>query len=351
MKMKKFAIATAGVICFLGLLYGVTSFTECPGLSTLRNIWIETAMTTGEHQWLATKFFPDFVIEKVMAKQINELDGIAGLTEIEEATVTVPIDEVPEDPVDILGQKDLVEGEDDGHGGTVLYNNVEQGIVISELKSMSYTARLVQIDDPSRVFIGATDQKGSRGKLICDFLADDNAIVGINASGFKDYEGHGLGGNIIGKTIFQGEEWGDYYSPLYTMGFTEDDTLIAGDISNWSDYALRDAMQSKPVIIKDGVSLMEGSSGWGLQPRTVVAQRADGVVMFLVADGRQAGYSIGATMADCANILLEYGAVTAAACDGGSSSVLAYDGEIINRPSTPMTTGRYLPNAFLVARK
>ena len=46
-----------------------------------------------------------------------------------------------------------------------------------------------------------------------------------------------------------------------------------------------------------------------------------------------------------------FGAVTAGACDGGSSSVLAYNGEIINKPSTPMTTGRYLPNAFLVKKK
>jgi exopolysaccharide biosynthesis protein len=56
-------------------------------------------------------------------------------------------------------------------------------------------------------------------------------------------------------------------------------------------------------------------------------------------------------MEDCADILLEYGAVTAAACDGGSSSVIGYEGEIINEPSTNMPTGRYLPNAWLVRSK
>ena len=72
----------------------------------------------------------------------------------------------------------------------------------------------------------------------------------------------------------------------------------------------------------------------------------------LVIDGRQVGYSIGATMEDCADILLQYGAVTAGACDGGSSSVIGYDGEVINKPSArDMPTGRYLPNAWLVARK
>lgn len=341
----------------IGALYCVTAFTNCPGLSTLRNIWIETAMTTGEHQWLATKFFPKSVIDEIMSKQVNEIDGIAGLPdtkpiEIEdEEPIVVEEPEVPPAPVDILGQASLIEGCDDGHGGAVLVNNINQGILISKITTATYTARLVQIDDPSRVFIGTTDQKGSQGKLICDYLKDDNAIVGVNASGFLDYEGHGLGGDIIGKTISEGDVWGDYFDALYTMGFTEDNTFIAGEIADWESYHLRDAMQSKPVIIKDGKSLMDGSSGWGLQPRTIIAQRDDGVAMFLVVDGRKPGYSIGATMAQCADILLEYGAVTAAACDGGSSSVLAYDGKIINKPSTPMTTGRYLPNAFLVKRK
>ena len=80
-------------------------------------------------------------------------------------------------------------------------------------------------------------------------------------------------------------------------------------------------------------------------------QRADGVIVFMVIDGRQPGYSIGITVGEAAEILFMYGVVNAAACDGGSSSVLAYDGKIMNKPSTPMEAGRYLPNAFLVKEK
>ena len=54
----------------------------------------------------------------------------------------------------------------------------------------------------------------------------------------------------------------------------------------------------------------------------------------------------------CADILEEYGAYNAGACDGGSSSVLAYNGEVINKPSTSMaSTGRCLPNAWVVSKK
>ena len=107
----------------------------------------------------------------------------------------------------------------------------------------------------------------------------------------------------------------------------------------------------KSTLIVDGEKVVKDSAGWGLQPRTVVGQCKNGVVLFLVADGRQPGYSLGATMEDCADVLLQYGAVSAAACDGGSSSVMAYNGEIINKPSTDMPTGRYLPNAWIVERK
>jgi exopolysaccharide biosynthesis protein len=106
------------------------------------------------------------------------------------------------------------------------------------------------------------------------------------------------------------------------------------------------------LYIINGEKVIEGSSGWGLQPRTVIGQTKNGVVMFLVVDGRQIGYSLGATMGDCADILEEYGAYNAGACDGGSSSVLAYNGEVINKPSTSMaSTGRCLPNAWVVSKK
>ena len=341
----------SGLIAALLLSWAIAAWTNCPGISDLRDIWIETAMTTGEHQWLATAFFPRSLIDQIMKRQVNEIDGIAGLK-----TTPIQIDSdvvwesAEEDIGDVLGQDLLTVGGDDGHGGIILVNDIEQGIVISEIHRASYVAKLAQISDPGRVVLAQTDQKGTRGKLICDYLSDENAILGVNASGFLDYEGHGLGGQVIGRSLVENDFWGDYIPSQYTMGFTKNDRFIAGDISDWAAYDLRCAIQSKPVIIKDGKDLMDGSGGWGLQPRTIIAQRADGAVMFLVVDGRKPGYSLGATMGECAELLLEYGAETAAACDGGSSSVMAWDGEIINKPSTPMKTGRYLPNAFLVLR-
>ena len=65
-------------------------------------------------------------------------------------------------------------------------------------------------------------------------------------------------------------------------------------------------------------------------PRTAIGQRADGAVLMLVIDGRQAS-SLGATYADLIKVMLDYGAVNAINLDGGSSSLMYYKGEYLHR--------------------
>ena len=369
-----------GTIIFIVVMYLIVAFTNVPILSDMRNIWIETAMTTADHQWLATKLFPESVINKVMSNKIED-SGEIGVTEIKKPTNLVYSDGVKYDFTSVnntlkeidkeyteqisteIENVNKVEEESiisnstiftdtDEFGNKVIVNDIEEGIKIVEVKTATYTGRLVFIDDPSRVFIAHTNKKGSRGELILNYLDKYDAILGINANGFVDNEGKGHGGEIIGCSVSDGELWGNTAFSLYTtIGFDDENRLVVGKLDNPKDYNLRDAAQFKPALIINGENLMKGSSGWGLQPRTIVGQRADGVVVFLVVDGRKPGYSLGITMGEAADLLMKYDVVTAAACDGGSSSVLAYDGEIINKPSTPMTTGRYLPNAFLVKSK
>ena len=46
----------------------------------------------------------------------------------------------------------------------------------------------------------------------------------------------------------------------------------------------------------------------------------------------------------------KYDVINAAACDGGSSSIMGYVGDIITKCCSPQVGGRYLPNAFIVKR-
>ena len=330
-----FAIAVLTIVSsYVTVLYG-----NIPFVVKWRNIWIETAMTTDQHKWLATSFFPDRLIDEVMSRQVD----------IKDIFVT---DIYGNESEDLLGQESLTVGEPDKFGNTVFVNDKEENIVILEVKKETFVGKLVIIDDPSRVSLKVTDYKNSRGEFICDYLEKENGIVGINASGFYDPGGTSLGGVVTGQCVSDGEYWGTYNSKYTLLGFDENDRLVVGGMEDWTEYNIRDGMQYRPTLIIDGIKVVEDSAGWGLQPRTVVGQCENGVVLFLVADGRQVGYSLGAPMEDCADVLLQYGAVTAGACDGGSSSVIAYDGEVINKPSArQMPTGRYLPNAWVVERK
>ncbi len=337
------AILTAlSVLCtmYIGVVW-----LNIPGISYLRDIWIETAMTTNDHQWLATGIFPMWLIERVMSEQVREKVEVPLPVPTSDSASAAKPTPVP----DILGQKGLTVGGKDPLGNKVLVNDIEEGILIVEVKGTAFSGHLALIDDPSRVFVGTTNRKGVHGQVICDMMDRYDAILGVNASGFEDAEGHGKGGVINGLCYSEGQAWGKYNSNYSSLCFTTDNKFLVGDFGSWDKYNVRDGAQFYPVVISNGE--VKVSKGYGLQPRTIIAQKKNGVVMFLVIDGR-ALHSTGATYLQCAEVLLKYGAVNAAACDGGSSSVMAYNGKVLNIPSTPMKdTGRYLPNAFMVRSK
>ena len=89
--------------------------------------------------------------------------------------------------------------------------------------------------------------------------------------------------------------------------------------------------------------ITEGDGGWGVGPRTAIGQKKDGTVLFLVIDGRQPGYSIGATLRDVQDILFEKGCYIAANLDGGSSSTLYLNGKVVNKPDR-FVRGTHDPN-------
>lgn len=374
---KKYITIPICAVIILVLTYLFLIFSNIPFIAYWRTIYIETAMTTADHQWLATAFIPKSVIDDVMSKKTDTSDVIGGSEHLTETTepskTTDPLDgtTAPEttdnvettapdtdsetavsDPDDILGQANLKVGDKDYAGYTVSVNDIEQGIVISDISGQGYRGKVMLIDDPSRVYLGTTTMKGVEGLRIRAMMEEYGAIAGINASGFADPNDSGTGGDIIGLSYSDGEYWGEEVSYYGSILITEDDKLVVGNVRDWKNYEIRAGIQFGPVLIADGEAQIEGSGGYGIQPRTAIGQREDGVIVFLVVDGRNPGWSLGCTMGDLIEILQKYGVVNAACCDGGSSSVLAYNGEVINKNSSLNPDyGRRLPNAFLVAPK
>ena len=73
--LKKLLIVNI-IVAVIVTSYCLVAFTEIPLISEARDLWIETAMTTAEHHWLATRFFPRWLIDRVMSRQIVTEEGV-----------------------------------------------------------------------------------------------------------------------------------------------------------------------------------------------------------------------------------------------------------------------------------
>ena len=98
------------------------------------------------------------------------------------------------------------------------------------------------------------------------------------------------------------------------------------------------ALGGGPVIVRNGVAItgaeeeFSSSQLFPRHPRTAVGQRADGRLLLVAVDGRQAG-SVGVNVPELARVMVRLGAVTAMALDAGGSTTIAFDGRVLNRPS------------------
>jgi exopolysaccharide biosynthesis protein len=224
---------------------------------------------------------------------------------------------------------------------------------VEEVDGSGYHGYLLTVSDPKKIRLVVPNKSG-RGEKVSSMVKRTGAIAGVNAGGFADPNWKGNGFKPIGLVISHGEI---YYNGLGTkksvqiVGIDKNGKMLAGkySIDELMNMGISEAVSFSPRIIVNGKGLIPNrSQGWGVAPRTVMGQRDDGAIMFLMIDGRQPGYSIGATLYDAQEILLKHGAVIAANLDGGSSTVLVDEkGNIVNKPSSKFGE-RYLPTGFLV---
>lgn len=133
---------------------------------------------------------------------------------------------------------------------------------------------------------------------------------------------------------------------------------VAGDMvtvrlvlrPEWRDVP--EAVGGGPELIRQGRPIFRPNEDFGTdlnrrEPRTAVGQTADGRIVMLVVDGRRLGYSSGMTNFELAQTMLRLGAVTASGLDSGGSSTMAFDGQLLNRPSD-RGGERFVSDALLV---
>jgi exopolysaccharide biosynthesis protein len=179
------------------------------------------------------------------------------------------------------------------------------------------------------------------------------AVAAVNGGGFIDPEWKGNGFQPAGIVMSGGKIFyldSGMDTPIHIVGIDREGTMIAGKYTPAELLKMRvsEAVTFAPRFITNGVGQIKNQAeGWGIAPRTAMAQTKDGTILFAVIDGRQPGYSVGASLFDIQQIFLQHGAIIAANLDGGASTVLVKDNKIVNRPSSEWGE-RYLPTAFLV---
>lgn len=296
----------------------------------VQRLLVTTSMTTLSHKYIAYIVAEPDTVNKIMANNsVEETQDVSDSSLI-----------------------DIAQKEDDWREGHSYHKEAESLITIEQVSGEGYKGYMMIISDPSRVFMAVPSSLGSYGQKIDKLVKANNAIAGINAGGFTDPEGKGNGGvptGLVikdGKVVFKQEG----LSNFYLIGFNKENILVIGKytLDEIKKLNIRDGVSFKPFLIVNGVpTKIYGDGGWGIAPRTVIGQKADGTVLFLVIDGRQPLYSLGATIKDIQGIMVRYGAVNAANLDGGSSTVMYNDGKIVNKPCS-IAGDRYLPSAFIV---
>jgi exopolysaccharide biosynthesis protein len=386
-KYRKPLIRSAIAGTIVVVLYLIVAFTNIPFIVKWRTLYIETAMSTHSHQWLAEWFLPKSQIDQVVAEKEQDLaqqgalssdwggvasDGAEEQEEQEEMTdeerfyteyweldsqsFRAYVDSHPylvRDGYDNLLIEDLDNelGLLTAVGDSVLVVDVENNLMIVGVSGEGYVGKMAIVKNPAQVDLEKSTSLGNYGELAESFGERCDALLVVNASGFKDPEGHGAGGEVKGCLVIDGEEYGKPKGGDWKMfGFKYDDRLYIANYEEEDVSEYRWAVEFFPALIVDGEISITGSFGMGIQPRTTIGQTESGDFMMLIVDGRQVGYSLGCTVADCAEIMLRYGACQGANMDGGSSSVMWYKGEQITKSSSKQGNGRYMPDALIVRR-
>ena len=308
--------------------------------SGFRDWLITSAMTTMTHQWIAYIFYDETTVEEVLGE--NRVDEIQEDTDVE--TIVIESDNDKKKQVEYANEyeKQILE-KDDGNDDYKLI----------EISGKGYTGYLAAIYDPSKIHTLVTAKVGKTGQYLTTMAKDNKAKIAINGGGFEDPNHNSNGANPLGVTYSKGKMITDYeyLGSGGIIGFNKDDKLVLS--TNCTDaYAkaagIRDCVTCGPFLIVNGkASTVVGNGGWGTAPRTAIGQRKDGIVLFLVVDGRTIKRP-GADMDDLIEIMERYGAYNAANLDGGTSTVMTVDYKMVNDPidSTGAHKTRFISTGF-----
>ena len=319
------------LLCIVITLFGVVWVFEKGPSPTLTGIFCNTVRETSAIRWLSNIFLSEEELSQYIMKSTEDMETDqvnTSLIHIAEAHEKDP--SVEEEPY--LQLVDIAYG--------------------------TCRGKLLIIRNPKGVILGTSGRYNVEpGLQITDMVEKYNGLAGTNAGGFYDPGGQGNGGTPTGMVLTNGEIiYGDAGTRYNVIGLDNDGVLLVGTMTGYEalekgmkygvSFTTHDGIASSLIINGE---VQTQNLGPGVNPRTAIGQREDGSLLLLVLDGRSSK-TLGATLENVVDIMLQYGAVNVGNLDGGSSSVMAYGGEIINNCAS-ITGPRSVPTGFIVLRE
>ena len=218
------------------------------------------------------------------------------------------------------------------------YTDDNISIKMSEYTVSDTTVHVAEVKVTDAKYLKTAFAQGAYGRNVTaatsDIAESVNAILAING----DYYGSQEKGYVIRNGVL-------YRS---TAASNQEDLVIYTDgsfeIINESEVTAQQLMDKGavqtlsfgPALVENGaVSVSAGEEvgrSMASNPRTAIGIKSDGTYLFVVSDGRTADNE-GLSLLQLAEFMEQLGAATAYNLDGGGSSTMVFNGNIVNTPT------------------
>ena len=274
-----------------------------------------------------------FVVDHVEISNVTEYEA-----EQAGAASTAASEETGEDTGETVTPAQVTDSTYDGSNAAI---SIEEYSTGSGDDTVTYYVATVDLTDATA--LRSAFANDSFGLNIVEetsgIAADHGAIFAING----DYYGFRDTGIVIRNGVIYRDEGAREGLALYTDGTVSlyDETATSAqellDAGVWNTLSFGPALVENGAVI-DGIDSVEIDTNFGNhsiqgeQPRTLVGVKEDGTLVLVVVDGRDTGYSRGVTMSEAAELMVSLGCETAYNLDGGGSSTMYFNGQVVNQP-------------------
>ena len=199
----------------------------------------------------------------------------------------------------------------------------------------------IRLSDPSQFSYAFSHEKyGAGTEPLSDIAQRHDPLVAVNGD---YYSFHNNGIIIRGGELFRKQKSSrhllivDQRGDLSVMTDRREKQGVVAQ--RLLDEGVLHTFEFGPVLVENGEAVKLSSAilrvaeGY-LEPRTAIGQLGPLHYLVIVVDGRSPGYSEGCDLPTLQQLFLARGVSTAFNLDGGGSTTLWFDGEVINQPSS-----------------